>query len=145
VASWSVAGVEGFVLAVLKRWQRHHGALPREFSLVMCPQVELNAMGGLPDRVTELTDPRLRCRYFTGCHRPYFVVIFDGDDAETRRAEVQEVLSWSEGYRVQIEAECVVLHFMDATEDFHDEAPQTHRPRTLQDLLASGDLIRILA
>lgn len=144
VQSWSVAGVSGFVLTVLQRWQRHHGALPRRFSLLMCPQVEINALGGLPERVTELTDPRLRCRYFTGCHRPYFVVIFDGPDAEERRAAVQEVLSWSEGYRVEITDQAVVLAFADATEDIHERSEPTRPQRKVQDLLSSGELISIL-
>ena len=76
VASWNAAKIPGFVLAVLSRWQRSQDGLPDRFFMVMCPQVEVNARGGLPPRVVEMTDPRLRCKHFTGCQRPYFVVLF---------------------------------------------------------------------
>jgi hypothetical protein len=146
IESWSVAGIPKFVLAVLERWQRNYGELPTRFYAVMCPQAEINAAGGLPARVVELTDPRLRCRHFTGCHRPYFVVFFCGDDADRRRAEVQNWLSWSESYRVDIGENAVRLDFVDATEDataHHGEAAAS--VKTLQDLLATGDIVRILA
>ena len=53
VESWSVARIPGFILAVLERWQRNHGALPARFAILMCPQAELNACGGLPKKVIE--------------------------------------------------------------------------------------------
>ena len=145
IESWSVARIPGFVLAVLRRWQRNHGELPREFHALMCPQVEVNARGGLPARVVELTDPQLRCRHFTGCHKPYFVVMFTGPDAGRRRAEVQALLAWSEGYRVEVGSEAVVLRFMEATEEIDEASEGAPGQRTLQDLLSSGELVSILA
>ena len=50
VASWSAAAIPGFVPAVLDRWQRNYGKLPARFIMVLCPKVEVNAIGGLPDR-----------------------------------------------------------------------------------------------
>jgi hypothetical protein len=145
VAFWSVAKIPKFVSAVLGRWQRNHGELPAQFYLLMCPQVEVNAAGGLPSRVIQLTDPRLRCRHFTGCHKPYFVVFLVGDDAEQRRAEVQGLLSWSESYRVEIGEDAVRLEFVDATEDAGTEEYRQIPPsRSLRDLLATGEIVSIL-
>ena len=146
VESWTVAKIDGFVSAVLNRWQRAHGNLPARFIAVMCPQVEINAMGGIPSRVIELTDPRLRCRHFTGCHKPYFVVFFSGEDANQHRAGVQELLSWSESYAVQITNEKIRLDFIDATEDAGEEHEDDVRPRSrsLQELLQTGELVSIL-
>ena len=137
--------IQGFVRAVLERWQRAHGNLPERFYMVMCPQVEVNARGGLPSEVYELTDPRLRCRHFTGCHKPYFVVIFSGEDADERRRRVQELLSWSEGYGVHIREDAIELSFADATEDLEDETNPPAPRRSLQELLATGELVSILA
>jgi hypothetical protein len=82
VESWAVAKVAGFVPAILKRWLRSHPDLPTEFYLVMCPVAEVNTQGGLPARVHLLTDPRLTCRHFTGCSKPYYAMIFTGPDAD---------------------------------------------------------------
>jgi hypothetical protein len=145
IESWSVAKIPGFVLAVFDRWQRNRVELPRQFSVLMCPQVEVNAAGGLPERVVELTDPKLRCRHFTGCHKPYLVAIFTGPEAEQRRAEAQAWLAWSEGYRAELAANAVKLVFADATEESPRQSAEAPAPRTFQDLLASGELISILA
>jgi hypothetical protein len=139
-----VARIPGFVPAVLRRWQRAHGPLPTRFVMVMCPQVEINAMGGLPPEVIELTDPRLRCRHFTGCHRPYFVMLFVGADAEARRRRIQGLLSWSEGYGVEIDRQSIKLEFAGAAEEVENRPENTARVRTLQDLLATGELVSIL-
>ncbi len=145
VEAWSVARIPNFVSAVLGRWQRARGILPSRFYIVMCPQVEVNAAGGLPPRVIELTDPRLRCHHFTGCHKPYFVVFFFGEDADARRAEVQSLLAWSEGYGVEIDADVVRLDFVDATEDADDDSrDDAPSPRTLRELLATGEIVSIL-
>jgi hypothetical protein len=145
VEFWSVAKIPKFVAAVLERWQRNHGHLPMDFFAVMCPQVEVNAVGGLPSRVVELTDPRLRCRHFTGCHKPYFVVFLVGEDAEQRLAAVQNLLSWSESYRVQIGADAVRLTFVGATEEVGTDADREQSAsRTLRDLLATGEIVSIL-
>jgi hypothetical protein len=105
----------------------------------------VNAVGGLPSRVVELTDPRLRCRHFTGCHKPYFVVFLVGEDAEQQLAAVQNLLSWSESYRVQIGADAVRLTFVDATEEVGTDADREQSAsRTLRDLLATGEIVSIL-
>ncbi|MGD2075421.1 MAG: hypothetical protein PVG38_10945 [Gammaproteobacteria bacterium] len=116
IGSWSVAGIPNFVIAVLNRWQRNYGRLPSRFVLVACPQVEVQAAGGLPARVRELTDSRVRILHFTGCHKPYLVFILLGDDAETRRDEIQKLLSWSEGYRVDLGDGKARLQFVEAVE-----------------------------
>lgn len=144
VESWTVAKIPGFVPAVLKRWQRAHGLLPKRFFMVLCPQVEVNAIGGLPAKVYELTDPRLRCRHFTGCHKPYFVVFLTGQDADQRRAEIQAQLSWSEGYEVELTPESVRLKFAEATEDVTDDEEKVTPKRTVQQLLQTGELVSIL-
>jgi hypothetical protein len=146
VEPWSVARIPKFVVTVLERWQRNHGDLPSQFYAVMCPQVEVNAAGGLPSRVVALTDPRLRCRHFTGCHKPYFVALFCGADADQRCAEAQRWLSWSESYRVTIDDDAVRLAFIDATEEAPAEETQgAHRTaRTLKELLATGEIVSII-
>jgi hypothetical protein len=144
VEIWSVARIPNFMRAVLERWRRDRGELPTGLHVLLCPQVEVNAVGGLPSRVVELTDPRLRCHHFTGCHKPYFVVFFVGEDADQRRAEVQRLLSWSESYRVEIGNDAVRLAFVDATEDAdEDERRAGPGPRTLRELLATGEIVRI--
>lgn len=143
VAAWSVARIPGFVSAVIDRWEREHGALPSVFSVTLCPQAELNAMGGLPEGLHALTDPRLRCRHFTGCHRPYLVVLFTGPDAEERRAAAQALLPWSEGYRATLGDDRLTLEFAGASEGLEVE-PSPGPGRSLAALLASGELVEIL-
>ena len=82
VKGWSAASIPGFIPAVLDRWRRNCDELPTRFVMVICPQVEINAIGGLPDRVRELTNPRLRFLHFTGCHKPFVVLLYVDDDAE---------------------------------------------------------------
>jgi hypothetical protein len=144
VAAWSVARIPGFVLSVLQRWGREHGALPPSFSLLMCPQAEINAAGGLPEALHTLTDPRLRCRHFTGCHRPFLVVLFTGEDAEVRRGAAQALLPWSEGYRATLDGERVRLEFAEATEDTLENTRPGPDPGRLRSLLESGELVEIL-
>jgi hypothetical protein len=145
VEIWSVAKIPNFIPAVLGRWQRARGDLPSRFYVLMCPQVEVNAIGGLPSRVIELTDPRLRCRHFTGCHKPYFIVFFVGADADRHRAEVQGSLSWSESYRVDIDKDAVRLGFVEAVEDVdEEERDEGPAPRTLRELFATGEIVSIL-
>ena len=144
VQSWNVAKVPGFVLAVIGRWQRACGGIPDHFFLTMCPQSEINARGGLPSRVIELTDPKLTCRHFTGCNKPYYAVIFTGESAASRQSEVQALLPWSETYETEITPAGVRLTFVGATEDLEDDGVAKKPGRTLQELLESGELIRIL-
>ena len=117
ISSWSAVGLPGFIMSVLNRWQRNYGELPAKFVLLACPQVEINAMGGLPVRVSELTDCRVRVQQFTGCHRPYLVILLLGDDAEERREAIQPLLPWSEGYHVALSENSTQLHFVAAVED----------------------------
>lgn len=117
IGSWSAVGLPGFIIKVLKRWQRNYGSLPSQFMLVACPQVEVNAIGGLPARVRELTDSRVRLLHFTGCHKPYLIILLFGDDAEARRAEIQPWLAWSEGYHAKVKSGVIRLQFIDAIED----------------------------
>jgi len=145
VASWNVAKIPGFVPAVLGRWQRAHATLPEHFFMVMCPQVEVNARGGLPARVIELTDSRLRCKHFTGCSKPYFVVLFMGEQGDAQRARVQALLPWSESYSVTLLDDLIRLQFVDATEDVSEESAPPQLKNRLQELLKSGEIVSILA
>ena len=120
VESWSAATIPGFILAVLNRWRHNSGGLPTRFVMVICPQVEMSAIGGLPDRVRELTNPRLRYLHFTGCHKPYVVLLYTGADAEAWRSEVQRLLSWSEGYQAELTAGITHLKFIEAIEERDD-------------------------
>ena len=117
IRSWSAVGLPGFIIKALERWQRNYGDLPLQFRLIACPQVEVNAVGGLPERVRELTDSRVRLLHFTGCHKPYLILLLFGNDAEVRRAEIQQWLAWSEGYQVEVSEEVIRLHFIDAIEE----------------------------
>ncbi|MEI6414196.1 MAG: hypothetical protein WCP34_08035 [Pseudomonadota bacterium] len=143
VESWSAARIPGFVPAVLARWRRDQGALlPDSFYMVLCPQAELNARGGLPAAVQELTDPRLRCRHFTGCHKPYFVALFTSSQGDEHRASVQRWLPWSEGYQVRIWPDHIELILREAVED---EAEESMENAELQRILSTADLISVLA
>lgn len=124
VESWSAARIPGFIPAVLARWRRNSGGLPSRFVMVVCPEVEINARGGLPDRVRELTNPRQRFLHFTGCSKPYVVLLFSGDDAEAWRAEVQQLLAWSEGYEAELTPEMTRLKFIEAIEECDDDHVQ---------------------
>lgn len=121
VESWSAARIPGFIPAVLNRWRHNSGALPGRFVIVICPHVEIDARGGLPDRVRELSNPRQRFMHFTGCHKPYVVLFFSGDDAEAWRAEVQQLLAWSEGYQAELMPGMTRLKFIEAIEEFDDD------------------------
>lgn len=144
IESWAVAKVAGFVPAILERWLRARPDLPSAFMLVMCPVAEINNHGGLPERVHLLTDPRLSCRHFTGCSRPYYAMIYTGADADARRAEIQTLLPWSEGYAVAILPDRIQLSFIDASEEL-DTEPYLSDGRSITDLLESGELLQILA
>ena len=117
VRSWSVVNLPGFVTTLLENWQRNYGDLPETFSLIACPQAEVNANGGLPSRVIEQTDPRVRIKQFTSCHRLYLVILLMGERAEERRKEIQQYLSWSEGYDVVLDDGLPQLRFLEAVEE----------------------------
>jgi len=117
VASWSAAILPGFLPAVLDRSRRNFGKLPARFIMVLCPKVEVNAMGCLPAGVIQRTNPRLRMQHFTGCHKPYLVLLYAGDDAEEWRSEVQGLLPWSEGYAAESVNGVTRMRFVEAVED----------------------------
>ena len=117
VASWSAARLDGLVPAVLERWRRSAATLPSRFVLVICPLVEVLARGGLPERVIELTDPRLRFQHFTGCHRPYVILIHAGADTGSWITAVQQQLAWSESYRAEFLDGALRLQFLNAVEE----------------------------
>lgn len=145
VQAWSAARLPGFVQAVLGRWRREHGPLPEHLYMVVCPQVEINARGGLPAEVHAITDPRLTCRQFTGCHKPYFVALFHGVDAAEQCRRAQALLAWSEAYAVQIAPTAIRLRMEGYTEDLDaEEGPAAAPGRSLQELLRTGELVRIL-
>lgn len=117
IASWSVISIPGFAYGVINRWQRNYGNLPSQFVLIACPQVEVNAIGGLPSRVRELANARVRIQHFTGCNKPYLVILLLDEDADVRREEIQKLLSWSEGYHVELMNGMTQLRFIEAIED----------------------------
>jgi hypothetical protein len=120
VGSWSAVGIPGFVSGALNRWEREQGRLPSRFLLVACPKVEVNANGGLPSRVRELTNPRHRLQQFTGCHKPYLIIFLEGENADAHRDEIQKWLSWSEGYEVEYMDGSPRLRFIEAIEERDD-------------------------
>lgn len=144
VKSWSAVSIPNFVYTVLDRWDREFGALPDSFYIVMCPQVEINARGGLPEGVHEYIDPRLRCRQFTGCHKPYFFAIFKGKDAHSRCLEVLQLLAWSEAYQVKLENERMVLIYQGSTEEPDDDGDREDEHTRFKNLISTGQLIQIL-
>jgi hypothetical protein len=117
VRSWSVVSIPNFILSAMSRWQRNFGNLPLQFTLVACPQTEIAALGGLPSRVVELTDPRVRIKHFTSCNKLYLIILLLGEDAEERRDEIQKYLPWSESYHVDLNDEMLRLRFIEAVED----------------------------
>jgi hypothetical protein len=44
-----------------------------------------------------------------------------GEDAEQRREEIQQYLSWSEGYDVEIDNGLPQLRFVEAVEERNDD------------------------
>ena len=117
VQSWSVVNLPGFISNLLDRWQRNYGNLPDAFSLIACPQAEVNANGGLPSRVIDLTDPRARIKQFTSCHRLYLVILIMGEHVAQRREQIQQHLSWSEGYDVVVDDDALRFRFLEAIEE----------------------------
>lgn len=145
IASWSITRVDRFVPAILSRWQRELDGLPADFYLLLCPRVEVNALGGLPPEVLDLTDPRQRLTHFTGCQRPYMAMMLGGDTADQRRAKLHEQLPWSESYRVEIDEALIRLGFVDATEELPDQAgTQGPPPTRFRDLCSSGEILQLL-
>lgn len=59
----------------------------------------------------------MRIQLFTGCHKPYLVILLLGEDAEVRREEIQKLLPWSEGYHVNFIDGMTRLQFIEAIEE----------------------------
>ena len=135
---WSVIGVDKFVTGALGRIEGGGGTLPAHFRMSCCPWGERNALGGTPEPVREIMDPRLRLVHFTGCGRPYLVVLFIGDDAAQRQQIAMQHLPWSEHFDVRINGGEAALSYLESTEDlWGDDEPDT---RTLRELLQQGEL-----
>lgn len=137
---WTVTGVNKFITGALDRVERQGGRLPEHFRLSICPWGERNALGGTPDEVREIIDPRLRLVHFTGCGRPYLVAVFTGADAAGQQDIAIKHLPWSEHFTVDLDRGRANLRFLDCTEDlWGDDEPD---PRTLRELLHQGELER---
>ena len=117
VRSWSVVSLPGYIAAVLGRYERNHGSLPTQFSLIACPQAEVNGLGGLPDRVRELTDSRTRIQHFTSCNKLYLVIILLGEEKASELKEIQSLLSWTEAYEATVSDQGTQLRFVNASEE----------------------------
>ena len=145
IEAWSVTRVDGFIASILGRWQRERGAWPSDCFLVFCPRAEVNALGGLPSEVLDLSDPRHRFSHFTGCHRPYSAILLQGKDADQRRMAIHQVLPWSESYRATVETDRLHLTFIDATEDLFEDVPdRSHARERFRVLCASGEIASLL-
>jgi len=113
---WGVTGIKNFVIGALSRaWGE--GDWPGHFLLSLCPWGERNALGGTPTPLQEVMDPRLRLVHFTGCGRPYWVILFIGEDAAARQRIAMQYLPWSEHFAVTCHDGEAVLEFLGCTED----------------------------
>ena len=146
VESWAAALVSNLVSTALMRWEREYEKLPESFYMLICPQVEINARGGLPADIHEYIDAKLTCRQFTGCHKPYFIALFVDKSAEESCLKTQQLLAWSEAYKVNIKEGDVILHFVGCTEELDDEIESefSEKKKKFQELISTGELMRIL-
>jgi hypothetical protein len=138
---WSVTAVDKFVVSSLQRAQREGGALPQQFRMTMCPWGERNAMGETRGVVQAVIDPRLRIVHFTGCSRPYLVVLFVGKEAARYQEVMMRCLPWSEHYDVELDGQGTIsLRFVGCTEEPEEENAGKQQTRNLQELFRSGAL-----
>lgn len=138
---WSVTVVDKFVVSSLQRAQREGGALPHQFRMTMCPWGERNAMGDARNTVQSVTDPRLRIVHFTGCSRPYLVVLFVGEDASRDQEVMMRCMPWSEHYEVELDgAGRIALRYVGCTEEPEEENTDDSQTQRLQELFRSGAL-----
>lgn len=135
---WSVTSVNNFVIGILNRALREKGDPPEQFWLSVCPWGERNALGGTPIQLQEVMDPRFRLVHFTGCGRPYLVILFIGEDAESRQQAAMPHLPWSEHFLVTCRDGLATLKYLSYTENV--EVEQEPKARTLWELLHHGDL-----
>lgn len=131
---WSVTLVDKFVTGALGRIVDQGGRLPTEFRISFFPWGEHNAMGGTPEAVREIMDPRLRLVHFTGCGRPYLVVVFIGDKAAGDQEIARCQLPWSEHYRAQDGGDQLTLEFIGETEELENAVEPDVAARTLRSL-----------
>jgi hypothetical protein len=139
---WTVTSVSKFVVGALARVEGATGPLPARFFLSVCPWGERNAMGGTPPQVLEVVDPRMRLVHFTGCGRPYLIVLFTGANAAERQQRAIETLPWSEHFEVANEQGAAALTLIACTEDVANGVDDWSPQRTLQGLLETGELGR---
>ena len=101
---------------------REGGALPKQFWFTACPWGERNALGGTPEPVQEIIDPRFRIVHFTGCGRPYLVILFLGTDAAMRQQTAMVHLPWSKHFVVTCNEGEAILKYLGCTEDIWTDA-----------------------
>lgn len=137
---WSVTGVDKFIVSVIQRAERQGGVLPEEFFMSLCPWGERNAVGGGTVELRDVMDPRFRLVHFTGCGRPYLVVILTGDDAVKRQQIAMRHLPWSEHYQARLHEGVIQLAFVAEVEEPEIESSDTPGERTLVKLFQAGEL-----
>jgi hypothetical protein len=138
VPPWSVTSVHNFVVGALNRAQRDAWALPGQFRLSICPWGERNILGGTPTQVQEVINPRLRLVHFTGCGRPYLLILFVGEDAAAHQQIAMQYLPWSEHFSVTCHDNEAALDYHGSTEEINDAS--SGDVRTLRELLGQGAL-----
>ena len=98
-------------------------------------------MGDALAPVQAVIDPRLRIVHFTGCSRPYLVVLFVGKEAARDQQVIMRHLPWSEHYDVEVDGEgTVLLRFLGCTEEPEEENAGEQPTRNLHELFRSGAL-----
>lgn len=138
---WSVTAVDKFVVSSLQRAQREGGALPQQFHMSMCPWGERNAMGEAWSTAQTVIDPRFRIVHFTGCSRPYLVVLFVGEDAPQHQQVIMRYTPWSEHYEVELDVNgTILLRYLGCTEEPEEEYTGEQQSRHLHELFRSGAL-----
>jgi len=137
---WSVTKVDKFLPGVFARAEHEGAALPEAFHISMCPWGEHNTVRGSAEHWHDVMDPRFRLVHFTGCGRPYLVVMFIGEEARRRQTVAARHLPWSEHYRVELDAQTARLHFLGESEEPEVEAAEPLPERTLMTLFRTGEL-----
>jgi len=136
---WSVTKVNNFVVGALARMRHEGGDLPEHFLLSFCPWGERNAIGGTPEQLREVMDPRFRLVHFTGCSRPYWVILFIGEAAAARQQLAMRHLPWSEHFTVVCRDSGAILEYLGCTEEVSVDYESD--PHTLRELLSQGRLV----
>jgi len=137
---WSVTGVDKFMVSVIERAEREGGDLPESFFVSLCPWGERNAVGRGAVELRDVMDPRFRLVHFTGCGRPYLVVVLTGDDAAKRQQIAMKYLPWSEHYRARLRGGVIELVFVAEVEEPEIDSSDQWGERRLVQLFQSGEL-----